>query len=399
MKLIYIANARIPTEKAHGYQIMKMCESFALYNTNQRMDANATNRITVELVVPKRGGSIKENPFEYYDVKKTFKIKKLFCLNLIQKPIIKHFGRLGLWLQIISFSLSSFFYLLFKKTDIIYSRDLNSIRFLSYFKKNICYEIHSMPGHFNFYKNTLGRISGIVSISESLKKILIKKGIDQEKILVARDGVDLDVFDIEINKEEARNKTGLPKDKKILGYTGSFKTMDKDKGISVILNSLKFFSQEDNIIFVAVGGSQKDIDYYYKEAESLGVADKIKLLRKTSLKELAVFQKSCDILLMPFPNIPHYAYYMSPLKMFEYMASKRPIIASSLPSIKEVLNNNNAILVDPDNPEELKNKIKELLNYSDLAVKISNKAYQDVKKYTWEKRAEKILINFYDSLG
>ena len=75
MKLIYIDNARIPTEKAHGVHIMKMCEALA----NIKIEEQS---LTVELIVPKRINKIKENPFNYYDVEKNFKIKKIPCIDL-----------------------------------------------------------------------------------------------------------------------------------------------------------------------------------------------------------------------------------------------------------------------------------------------------------------------------
>ncbi|MFH1997247.1 MAG: glycosyltransferase, partial [Patescibacteria group bacterium] len=64
---------------------------------------------------------------------------------------------------------------------------------------------------------------------------------------------------------------------------------------------------------------------------------------------------------------------------------------SDLPSIREILNENNSVLVQPDNPEALANGIKQVLQNSDLADRISKQAFVDVQNYTWEKRAEKIL--------
>jgi len=81
------------------------------------------------------------------------------------------------------------------------------------------------------------------------------------------------------------------------------------------------------------------------------------------------------------------------MKMFEYMASKRSIIASNLPSLSEVLNENNAVLVESDSPEALANGIKQALKNPDSSAKISLQAYQDVQKYSWRKRAKNI-INF-----
>ncbi|MBU1557858.1 hypothetical protein KKC45_02755 [Patescibacteria group bacterium] len=115
MKITYIANIRIPTEKAHGIQIMKMCEAFANEGHN------------VELIVPKRINNLKKNPFRYYGVQENFKIKKLPTLDLIK------FGKIGFFIQSISFAKFTLFFTLFKKTDLVYSRDELPLWFLSFF--------------------------------------------------------------------------------------------------------------------------------------------------------------------------------------------------------------------------------------------------------------------------
>jgi glycosyltransferase involved in cell wall biosynthesis len=73
------------------------------------------------------------------------------------------------------------------------------------------------------------------------------------------------------------------------------------------------------------------------------------------------------------------------------MVSQRPIIASDLPSLREILNENNAILVESDNPKALAQGIEVALKKADFSAKIAEKAYQDVQKYTWQKRAKNIL--------
>ena len=82
--------------------------------------------------------------------------------------------------------------------------------------------------------------------------------------------------------------------------------------------------------------------------------------------------------------------------MFEYMVAQRPIVASDLPSIREVLNRNNAILVQPNSPQSLSQGIETALKNTGFSDKISRKAFEDVQKYTWPKRAQNIIefINY-----
>ena len=229
----------------------------------------------------------------------------------------------------------------------------------------------------------------IITISANLKEIFLRQGFRENKILVAPDAVDLSIFDLRLSTREARQKLGLPPEGKIIIYTGKLKTMDMDKGVGDILAALAKLPAD--VLFLAIGGSEEDIAFYQKQAQELKVAGKVKFITHVSQNKLAIYQKAADILLMPFPFSKHYAYFMSPLKMFEYMASQRPIIASDLPSIREVLNKENCVFCQPDNPADLAGKISLLLKDETLARKVARGAYQDVDKYDWQQRVENIL--------
>ena len=84
--------------------------------------------------------------------------------------------------------------------------------------------------------------------------------------------------------------------------------------------------------------------------------------------------------------------HTSPLKLFEYMAAGRPIVASDLPSLREVLRHgDNAWLVQPDDPAALAQGIQHLLAEPALAARLAAQAQEEVQAYTWEQRAERIL--------
>ena len=93
---------------------------------------------------------------------------------------------------------------------------------------------------------------------------------------------------------------------------------------------------------------------------------------------------------MPFPDIPHYRNHISPVKMFEYMASKRPIIATDLPTIREVLYESTAIIVPPGNPEALAAAVRKLRENSTGGKACALRAYENVRRYTWDVRMQRV---------
>ena len=373
MKLIYIANIRVPTEKAHGIQIVKMCEAFG------------NSGLKLELVISWRFNEIKEDTFNFYGVKRNFKIKKIFSLDLIPLSIPK----ICFWIQSLTFSISVFFYLLFKKADIIYSRDSFSLYLLSFLKRNIVLELHTFPKNLLLHKRVFKKSKAIIVITNSLKESLVKNGINKNKILVASDGVDLDKFDINMPREEARKKLNLPLDKKIALYTGH---LYKWKGAQVLADASKLL--DEDIIVIFVGGTEKDKKEFREKNKEL---NNVLILGHKPYSDIPYYLKASDVLILPNSGKTKISKkWTSPMKMFEYMASQRPVIASDLPSIREILNENNAILVKADSPKALSQEIKQALKNQVFSDKISIQAYQDVQKYSWVKRSKKI-INFLNN--
>jgi glycosyltransferase involved in cell wall biosynthesis len=343
-----------------------MCEAFA--TANYRLPTSND----VELWVPKRFNKIKEDPFEYYNIEKNFKIRKIPCIDFL----VINKGPLGFWLTEISFLFFVAFYLIGSKEDIIYTRDKFVAFFLSFFKNNIYLEEHTVPAKLFFLR--IKKLRGIILVTNNLKKIFQKRGVASEKILVAPDGVDLEEFNIKESQEECREKLGLPLYTKIVLYTGSLLPW---KGVDTLYKATKYLSR-DVIVYIA-GGSEKDFQIFNFQFSIF------KHITHRPHSEMPYWLKAADMLVLP--NSGKYdisKYWTSPLKLFEYMASNRPIVASALPSIREVLNQRNSILVEPDNPENLANGIEKVLNDKELGDRISKQAFVEVQNYTWSKRAK-----------
>lgn len=393
MKLIYIINARIPTQMGHGYQITRMCESFAVAGAD------------VELWVPTRENPIGEDAFDFYRLKRNFRIKKIKSFDFLKYA--KYLGALSFYLQGWWF-FTKLLFVKIGKNAIVYTRNPEIACVFNFRGLKVCYECHEWFGRRAWlYLLFLKNADWIITTNRFIKKEFIKRGCDEKKFLVAPNGVDLDNFDLDISKEEAIEKliasdepgekrfsvarTVLPKikDKKILLYTGSLLLKGEKKGVDEILEAMKSLNNNE-VVFMAVGGNEKDVDYYQKIANGLGAGKRVYFFPRQSQQNLALFQKMADILLMPFPKIAHYEYYMCPLKMLEYMASQRPIIASDLPSIREILNDTNSVICKPGDSTDLAEKIKLLLDNQSLGQKLSQRAREDAKRYSWTRRAERI---------
>ena len=371
MKMVYLANIRMPTDMAHGVQIMRMCEAFALAG------------LDVELIVPRRFNQIKTDPFAYYNVKKNFKIKKLFCVDLL----IFQLGRFGFLAQTFSFLLAARIYLWFKRPEILYVRS----EFAGTLFRNYILEIHTLPEEARvIHKNTWRRAKKMVALTSFIKTDLVKSGLSEQSIIVAPDGVNLSQFDIGIERSAARKKLNLPLDKKIVLYSGSFCFNDwfNWKGVDLAVKAAESFNQD--FLFVLVGGEDREVE----AMEQKYPIKNLKLVSHQEQKTIPYYLKAADILLLPNKKgSSNSEKHTSPLKLFEYMASGVPIIASDLPSLREILNDGNCLFFTPNDADDLAKKIKFLFSQSNLAKKISRQARLEVNQYTWEKRVGAI-INF-----
>ena len=375
MKLIYITNSRIPTTKAQGFQIMKMCEALA------------RESVDVELWIPRRINPIKDLPFNYYNVRESFSIKKIPVIDLV--PFYKILGSLANFVESISFAAFNVWRLRKTDFDIIYSRDQFTLWLLSFLNYKFIYEMHKMPRHPNLYRKTWRKAHKIITITAVLKDAIVKEGVDAAKILVAHDGVDLEMFNA-VNKSvgELKTELNLPAEQFLVGYVGKFKTLEQEKGLKTMIEALSLLDKETKMAFV--GGDEAEVKEYKSLAQRFNVLPQCIFIGYQPYKRMIEYMKAMDAVVLPSPDKP-LAHYSSPLKLFEYMASGRPIIASNLPAIREVLNDKNALFFKPESGDDLARAIKMIKASPALGYHLSRQALADVKNYTWTSRAENIL--------
>ena len=361
MKLVYLSTARIPDDWAHTIQILKMCEAFA----------NAG--VTVELVVPRRSKTLLEDPYAYAGVRRNFTITRLFCIDLFPGTQ----SRVLYWLRTLSFYFSAWSYLHFARCDVIYTRELTA--WIP--ARKAVYELHTINPAITKVISRLQKSRCVVAITEGIRAELVSRGLQAGNVLTAADGIGALEFSNPESKELARRRLGLALDEKVALYVGR---LDAWKGVDTLYSSAE--SLAPLIRVVVMGEGEESTESLRKKHSN------VIFLGFHPYRELADNQSAADVLVLPNSGKSDIsAKYTSPLKLFAYMAGGKPIVASDLPSLCEVLSEKNAFLVAPDDPVALAEGIRYVLSHPEEAEKRAAQAREDVKKYTWESRAKSIL--------
>jgi len=371
MKISYIANVRMPTEKAHGYQIARVCSEMKAQN----MD--------VTLFVPTRNNNIKQDPLNYYDLKNNFLLVYIKIFDLMSYvKILGPLSSIGNGFQL------ALFLIFTKKIDrknIIYSRDADIIFWFSVFGFKTFYYAHNWTRHPWIRKFLLFRVKGIVCNSIGTENTI--KSNFTVPTTVIENATDKNKY-LNHSKIDLRKELNLPIDKKIALYTGHLYGW---KGSMVLIESAGGI--DSNTIIVAIGGTKDDVEDCARIAATKGLSQKIFFLGHKEKILVPKYLAAADLLLLPNSSKTiESVEYTSPLKLFEYMAAGSPIIASDLPSIRRILSEDCAYFFKPDDSSDFVRAIN-LAIENDNKDK-SKKCLLESEKYSWVSHVTKLRKSF-----
>lgn len=380
MKIICISHWRFPSEKTMAPYMMRVLEAFA------------REGIDVELWAPRRRNLPElahADPFDYHLIERNFKIRKLPVIDLMSYPL----GKFGFLLMLGSFVVSVFFKMLFmrgRKDMIFYFFDLRDAFTAHWLSDKTFSEIHM------YYKSGLDfinrrgftRMRGIIAATKPLRTEIVREyAVSEEKILYAPCGVNFERFGIDTPKAEARATLGLPQDKKIILYVGHLFPV---KGVNVLFDAHRFLGADEVVYFV--GGTDEDIEQFRKKWEKAGSPKNIVIVGRKPHGDIPMWLRAADILSIPnTAKDAAGAVESSPSKLMEYMASGRPIVASDVPGIRDVLDEGMGYFVRPDDAEAIADAVHKVFSSQYDAIACATRTRAAAKELGWDARAKSIL--------
>jgi len=359
MQVFYIAEINLPNKSAYAQHVFKMCDAFA-------------SNYNVHLFVLS-----KEKKFSFQKIKNEYLLKN----NIIIIP----YKNKKINVSFINRLKFSFFVknkiVINKKKKIILSRSLFASFLLAFYN---CFNFLEIHNNFRSLSYFVFKILYFFFNSQKIYFILIHKNLKKilginKKYIILDDAVELQDY----------KKKYIPRIDYDFTYIGS---LYPGKGIEII----NYLSKKLSVSKFHIFGNLETLN-----DKSFG-SNKIKNLifhGHIPYKKVPEILAKSKILLMPYlkrvivkSNNLEVSKFMSPLKLFDYLASGKAIIASNLPVYNHILKNGyNCLLADPNNYDDWINKIQ-LLNSDKILYKnISNNARDTAKKFTWSNRSRKVI--------
>lgn len=363
MRLVYLSGSPLPSTKANAVHVMRMCHEWAQAGHD------------VVLVGAYGDGDVDEaSIFRRYGVPQAFRIVRL------RRPDVRGGGAVAYTL-----AARALMRTLHRAApiDLLYGRNHLALLAAMPYARRIAFEAHQPPrGSADRWvmRRVLGAptCAALVVISDALRALYAQeRWLPGVPIVVAHDAATL----------PARAPSGVPPE---IGYVGN---LNETVGIPLLLEVARRMPEAT---FHVVGGLPEQVAAWQRRG---GTAANLRWHGFVPHAELDAYYDRFGIGLAPYPPTHHTAGYMSPMKLFEYMAHRRVVVASDLPVCREVIEpDETGVLCPPESPEAWVAALRALRADDARRTALAEAGYAHcAEAYTWEARAASILDAVMDA--
>lgn len=371
MKIVYISTAEVPSYRANSLQVMKVCQ--ALVQIGEQ----------VQLYLPNDHTAPWEQLEEVYGLTHRFPI-----LRFPSRAFLRRFD----------FTVYSLSRARKEGAELVYTRMAWTALLARWMGFKTVLELHDIPsgrtGSMVYRRYLRARNPGLtVYITKALKDLAdrsVNTSAREREYLIAPDGVDLERFESLPDPAKARADLGL-QDVFTAVYAGGFYP---GRGLEILEPLAQAFPQ---VQFLWIGGNDEQVSAWRERLKDRDIGN-VLLTGFVHNSRLSLYQAAADVLLMPYSSSfggsggGNIARVSSPLKMFEYLASGRAILASDIPVLREVLTDKTACFYQPENFKHLCQQFSALVSNSALRGRYASAARSKAQEYDWKRRMKGILI-------
>lgn len=240
------------------------------------------------------------------------------------------------------------------------------------------------------YREVTGHASCIVAVNATMRKNLMDENIDPDKIIVIENGFNSTLFKPNTDGSYRRSQLKIPDRKLIILFVGSFQAYHK---VDLLIEAFSVMTHRHQAQLLMVGDGKK-----FQEARQmvskLHLENEITFTGRVPYQDIPSYVAAGDVTVMPATND-----YGNPMKVYEYMALGKVVVAPDQPTIREILtNNSDSVLFEPDNARSLAKALDDLILGEEKRVNMGKRAALRAAEHTWEKRAIVLQDAIYKTL-
>ena len=363
MKILVISHIQLDSNFANSINTFKMADGFS----------KSKNDVTLICRKPYQKKFTKKKIFENLNINKDIKIilkKNIFATFSFSKNII--------------FPILCLKDLILIKPDFVYCRNYVIAIICTILKIPVFSEVHAHTNNKSFFLKKMiymqkKNILFIVTISSILKKYYVDLGGEKKKILVLKDGADIELFKYQKKKIINKNFT--------VTYSGS---LTPDKGIELIFSAAKVLIDINFILIGAKNKQKKNLNKILKDKKIKNV----KILNYMPHSKIPIYLSKSDVLALTHDKNYPASKWTSPMKLGEYLSTGVPIISADIPAIKKLVSKKSVKFYKSNNLESFVNAIKEIKKNANLKKKLSINAIEESEQFSFMHRCKEI-VKFY----
>ena len=378
MKIALITNSRIPSLTANSIQAMKVAQALMQLNHDVRMFAPAeTEPVSQEILNT------------HYGVRLSPPLELLPSISGLKRlDFIVHAQRAA----------NRF------NADLIYTWLPQSAALGLWMKYPVVLEMHAdvtgLMGAWWLRQFWNAKGKKRMTVTTSALRVALERttklNLENEAVLVAPNGVELERYESLPSPHEARRQLNLPEGLTV-GFTGH---IYPGRGADLLFELAK---QMPRVNFLWVGGTPELVAHWRSKLAEAGAAN-VTMTGFVEHSRIPLYQAAADVLLMPYSRTieassgQDIAEVINPMKMFEYMAAGRGIVCADISVIREILNEKNAVFCKAGETGDWRLEIESLLADESRRLALGAQARRDVERFSWVKREERVMDGILKSL-